>query len=500
MASMTRAALMDIVKEHKLYRTPALNDKLYCNFKGFTNIAGLEEYTGLRALFLEGNAIESLEGLSSLKELRCLYAQQNALTHISGLEELQHLNTLNISQNHISHLEGLSCCPELQTLICTNNQLRSVDSISHLAHCTSLQTLDLQHNDISDPAVMDVLRQLTQLRCLYLKGNPVVSAIRNYRKSLIAALPELKYLDERPVFDDERRLVQAWSQGGVEAERLERAAIKAEEQEAQRRNFEAMQQIRQEGWRKRRAALGLTPGDTDPALDEFSDSEYEFEREPEELVAARERLAAFTARPGEEEPPELSVARSQRAGAGLPVTEGSWEGAGAAPGDQQLGRVQREEVDAQVYLEAVRGHAQELAAQGCAEQGQQQDQQQGQQQGQQQDQQQGQQQDQQQRQQQGQQKLEGQQWQQEQEQQCRQQEAGQQHEGLERQEEQERQGLQPHPLSCAATMASQGVPVVDTAVPSSALCAPVELAEIATASSGQQSVEGAGEVDLAELD
>jgi dynein assembly factor 1 len=69
---MSRSVLLDICKEHKLYRTPSLNDKLYCNFKGFTSIENLEEYTELRALFLEGNALESLEGLSALKELRCL--------------------------------------------------------------------------------------------------------------------------------------------------------------------------------------------------------------------------------------------------------------------------------------------------------------------------------------------------------------------------------------------------------------------------------------------
>jgi dynein assembly factor 1, axonemal len=51
---------------------------------------------------------------------------------------------------------------------------------------------------------------MTDLRCLYLKGNPVVSAIKNYRKTIVAALPNLQYLDERPVFEDERRLVSAW--------------------------------------------------------------------------------------------------------------------------------------------------------------------------------------------------------------------------------------------------------------------------------------------------
>lgn len=70
---------------------------------------------------------------------------------------------------------------------------------------------------------------------------------------------------------------------------------------------------------QRRAMLGLPEGDTDPFFDTLkdqdgpqddqaaagsdSDEEYEFEQEPPELLAARQQLAAFTARPGEEEPP-----------------------------------------------------------------------------------------------------------------------------------------------------------------------------------------------------
>jgi len=69
---MTKQSLLEICKEQKLYRTPSLNDKLYLNFKGFVNIANLDDYVNVRALFLEGNAISSLEGLPPLKELRCL--------------------------------------------------------------------------------------------------------------------------------------------------------------------------------------------------------------------------------------------------------------------------------------------------------------------------------------------------------------------------------------------------------------------------------------------
>lgn len=52
--------------------------------------------------------------------------------------------------------------------------------------------------------------QLPELRCLYLKGNPVVSAIPQYRRTLVAALPGLTYLDDRPVFPIERRCAEAW--------------------------------------------------------------------------------------------------------------------------------------------------------------------------------------------------------------------------------------------------------------------------------------------------
>lgn len=69
---MTTAVLRSICSEHKLYRTPHLNDKLYLNFKGFTHIANLEEYINLKALFLEGNALRSLEGIPRLEQLRCL--------------------------------------------------------------------------------------------------------------------------------------------------------------------------------------------------------------------------------------------------------------------------------------------------------------------------------------------------------------------------------------------------------------------------------------------
>jgi dynein assembly factor 1 len=45
------------------FRTAELNDKLYAHFKGYGEIEGLEEYTGLKVIWLEGNAIATIKGL-----------------------------------------------------------------------------------------------------------------------------------------------------------------------------------------------------------------------------------------------------------------------------------------------------------------------------------------------------------------------------------------------------------------------------------------------------
>lgn len=68
----------------------------------------------------------------------------------------------------------------------------------------------MQRNKIADPAILDILAQLPSLKVLYLKGNPVVSKIKPYRKTLISKLKNLTYLDDRPVFADERALAEAW--------------------------------------------------------------------------------------------------------------------------------------------------------------------------------------------------------------------------------------------------------------------------------------------------
>ncbi len=85
---MTKARLKELCRKDSLYGTPHLNDKLYLHYKGFRAISNLDEYTGLRVLWLEGNGLARIEGLDAQVDMRTLYLQENA---ISKLENLSHM-------------------------------------------------------------------------------------------------------------------------------------------------------------------------------------------------------------------------------------------------------------------------------------------------------------------------------------------------------------------------------------------------------------------------
>lgn len=253
---MSKQELRKIVDADRrmYYRTEELNDKLYIHYKGWRDLKNLEGWTGLKTLYAESNAFSQIAGLQNCTKLRSLFLQENCISKISGLEALTDLWSLNLSSNFIERIEGLENCKGLNTLIIAKNKIGfgGVADVERLAD-TNLCTLDIQDNKIDDPDVLpEVFMRMPGLRVLYLKGNSAAKKIVNYRKSITVYCKDLRYLDDRPVFEDDRRTAEAFNRGGLEEQRAEQKRIREEKSQKHENNMRAFQEMIDNSKREKR--------------------------------------------------------------------------------------------------------------------------------------------------------------------------------------------------------------------------------------------------------
>ena len=142
-------------------RLPQLRDCLLHN-NGLTSMAGLQHCPQIQRLWLNGNKVQHITHLDNASNLRELWLQQNALTDC---------------------WEGLQACSQLEVLGVAGNPIRNLAGLQRLQTLPSLRALSL-----------------TDLHF----GSCPVASTEGYRHFVVAAVPQLTVVDERPVQAAER--------------------------------------------------------------------------------------------------------------------------------------------------------------------------------------------------------------------------------------------------------------------------------------------------------
>ena len=242
---MSRKAIDHILLNEtktKYYPVHELNESLYLHFKGFSKIDNLSTFKNLKALYLEGNKISKIENLDSLINLTSLFLNENTIQKIEGLDNLINLTNLNLSDNLIKKIEGISKLINLTDFLIKRNRIgfEGLEDLKGLLETgKELRVLDISDNYIQDVNILDeILSKIPKLKVLYLSGNEVTRKIPNYRKTLIGKITNLTYIDNKPIFTDEKRYALAFCKGGYEEERKEREKIKNEKKEKEEKRME----------------------------------------------------------------------------------------------------------------------------------------------------------------------------------------------------------------------------------------------------------------------
>lgn len=128
--------------------------------QGISDLSGLEYFTGLERLKLQGNQIQDLKPLQNLTHLTELWLRKNKVSDLTPLQGLTELKTLLLTNNAVSDLQPLKGFQNLNQLVFENNKVKDLTPLKDLHNLTSL--------DVSGNSVVDLtpLAGLSKLKWL----------------------------------------------------------------------------------------------------------------------------------------------------------------------------------------------------------------------------------------------------------------------------------------------------------------------------------------------
>ena len=150
-------------------------------------------------LDLSGREIDNIDrGVMLFSNLQHLDLSRNQLSDIS-VALPNTLEVLFLDSNNMQLLTTPTALPNLRHLSLSFNSIYEEGIASIVHRCPELWSLDLSYNVISDlTSTLSLLRNLPELKHLYLLGNPCCLHPK-YRQVVLSVLPQLMLLDDIPV-------------------------------------------------------------------------------------------------------------------------------------------------------------------------------------------------------------------------------------------------------------------------------------------------------------
>ena len=109
--------LQQAIEDQQVQKVEQLNS-LGCSDAGISTVTGIEQFSGLRRIDLDGNQIKDTGPLALLPKLQILHLRNNRL----------------------SSLEPLICAPRLSEIALTGNTALACEDLKYLSNCRILAT------------------------------------------------------------------------------------------------------------------------------------------------------------------------------------------------------------------------------------------------------------------------------------------------------------------------------------------------------------------------
>ena len=165
-AALRRCVWAAMAKEQVYERSHV--KRLLCQDEGIDGLSSIADLVYLEELYLQGNALTSLQGLASFTRLKTLSVAGNkTLTSTRGIENLISLEEFQANKSAISDLSGVE---QLSNLKIVGLMMNQISDVSAFAELSNLEDLVFNYNQITD---ISAFGNKTTLQRIQLYSNPI---------------------------------------------------------------------------------------------------------------------------------------------------------------------------------------------------------------------------------------------------------------------------------------------------------------------------------------